>query len=91
MLSAKLGTDKIKTKPHGIDVVVAAEKCVDSDDIIITSEQSVKAFMENIDKHLIKRPDKMEFDLEGTNKKLVFTTHYNQYKESYGIYWNYSV
>ncbi len=91
VLSAKLGTDKIKTKPHGIDVVVAAEKCVDSDDIIITSEQSVKAFMENIDKHLIKRPDKMEFDLEGTNKKLVFTTHYNQYKESYGIYWNYSV
>ena len=31
----------------------------------------------------------MEFDLKGVDKSLVFTTHYNQYVESYGIYWRF--
>lgn len=91
VLSARLGDKHMKIKPHGIDVVVAAEKSVASDDIVITSESSVDEFMKNISKHLIKQDDQMEFELTGTNKKLIFTTHYNQYKESYGIYWNYSV
>ena len=91
VLSAKLGTKHIKIKPHGIDVVVAAEKSVDSDDVVITAEASVDDFMKNISKYLVKQDGSMDFELTGTNKKLIFTTHYNQYKESYGIYWNYSV
>ncbi|SFI30998.1 hypothetical protein SAMN04487830_14019 [Pseudobutyrivibrio sp. OR37] len=91
VLSAKLGTKHIKIKPHGIDVVVAAEKCVDSDDVVITAEATVDAFMKNISKYLVKQEGSMDFELTGTNKKLIFTTHYNQYKESYGIYWNYAV
>ena len=43
------------------------------------------------EKDLVKQDGSMDFELTGTNKKLIFTTHYNQYKESYGIYWNYSV
>ncbi len=87
VLSARLGTKKIATRPHGIAVVVSAERSVDTDLIKITSESSIKAFLDHIDDHLIKRPGEMEFDLTGTDKNLVFTTHYNQYKESYGIYW----
>ena len=91
VLSARLGDKHMKIKPHGIDVVVAAEKSVASDDVVITAEPSVEEFMTNIHKYLIKQEGQMEFELNGTNKKLIFTTHYNQYTESYGIYWNYSV
>ncbi len=91
VLSARLGTTKIRTKAHGIDVVASAGKSVDSDKLVLTDEKSVDDFIISIDKHLIKRDDEMEFDLVGTDKKLVFTTHYNQYKESYGIYWKLSV
>ncbi len=91
VLSARLGTAKIRTKAHGIDVVAAAGKSVDSDKLVITVEKSVDDYIGNIDKYLVKRENEMEFDLVGTDRALVFTTHYNQYKESYGIYWKYSV
>ena len=91
VLSARLGSAKMTTKGHGIAVVVAADKAVDSDEIHITAENSVEDFMKNIDKHLVKQDGKMEFLLTGTDRELDFTTHYNQYRESYGIYWKYKV
>ena len=91
VLSARLGTAKMLTKSHGVAVSVACEKAVDSDEIVIESEKSVDDFITNISDHLVKRDGEMEFDLTGTNRNLVFTTHYNQYKESYGIYWTFRV
>ena len=90
LLSARLGTDHISTRPHGIAVVVSNTCAVDNDNIKVTSEPSLKAFLDNLDKHLVKRDGQMEFDLKGCDRDLVFTTHYNQYKESYGIYWTFS-
>lgn len=87
VLSAMLGTAKISTKPHGIAVVVSGSKAVDSDVLRITKEPSVESFLLNLDKHLIKEPGTMNFRLEGVDTPLVFTTHYNQYTQSYGIYW----
>ncbi len=89
VLSARLGVAKMKTKGHGIAVVVAAEKAVESDEVLVTKEKSVQDFIENIDKYLVKREGEMEFDLAGTDRNLNFTTHYNQYSESYGIYWKF--
>ncbi len=91
VLSARLGALKMKTKGHGIAVVVAAEKSVESDEIKVTSESDVESFIKNIDKYMVKREGEMEFDLVGTDKSLVFTTHFNQYSESYGIYWKFRV
>ncbi len=91
VLSARLGTTKMKTKGHGIAVVVAAEKAVENDEITIKDEASVSDFISNISSHLIKRENEMEFDLKGTDKELEFTTHYNQYSESYGIYWKFKL
>ncbi len=89
VLSARLGNAKMRTKSHGVAVNVACEKAVDSDEIVITSEKSVEDFINNIEKYLMKREGSNDFDLTGTDRKLVFTTHYNQYQESYGIYWKY--
>ncbi len=91
VLSARLGNVKMKEKSHGVRVSVAAEKAVDSDELKITGEASVGAFMDNIEKHLVKRADSCEFDLTGASKPLVFTTHFNQYTESYGIYWKFAI
>lgn len=89
VLSARLGTLKIKTKPHGIGVVASAQKSVDSDELEVTTGESVNEFIDNIDKYLVKRDDQMEFDLTGVSTPLVFTTHFDQYTESYGIYWKF--
>lgn len=89
LLSARLGTAKMKTKFHGVQVSVPAERAVDNDDIRITDDITVEDFLKNLDSHLVKRPGTMEFDLKGTDRDLVFTTHYNQYKECYGIYWTF--
>ena len=75
----------------GVNVSVAESKCVDNDDLNIVDEKTVGEFLENLDRHLVKRNGEMEFDLTGTDKNLVFTTHFNQYKESYGIYWHLKV
>ncbi len=91
VLSARLGAKKIMTKPHGIAVVASAGRSVDNDEISIVSEKSVEDFVGNIDKYLIKRDGEAEFDLIGTSKPLVFTTHFDQYTESYGIYWKLKV
>ena len=91
VLSARLGNKKIKETTHGVRVSVAAEKAIDSDELKITAESSVKAFIDNIDKHLVKRAGTCEFDLKDVSLPLVFTTHFNQYTESYGIYWKYVV
>ena len=89
LLSARLGTVKMRTKSHGVQVSVPAERAVENDEIKITGDISVGEFMKTLDSHLIRRPGTMEFDLKGTDKELVFTTHFNQYKECYGIYWTY--
>ncbi|MBE5844999.1 MAG: hypothetical protein E7302_12660 [Butyrivibrio sp.] len=89
VLSARLGTTRMKTKGHGIAVVVAADKAVESDEVTIKDEASVSGFIANISKYLVKRENEMEFELKGTDRDLVFTTHYNQYSESYGIYWKF--
>ncbi|WP_051538144.1 beta-L-arabinofuranosidase domain-containing protein [Butyrivibrio proteoclasticus] len=91
VLSARLGTAKISTTTHGVRVNVSATKTVDSDELKITSEDSVADFLANLNKHLQKVPGTMEFELSGVDKPLTFTTHYNQYKESYGIYWKLEV
>ena len=89
LLSARLGTAKMKTKFHGVQVSVPAERAVENDDVKITDGITVEDFLKNLDSHLVRRPGTMEFDLNGTDRDLVFTTHYNQYKECYGIYWTF--
>ena len=89
LLSARLGTAKISETSHGVAVRVSAGKSCESDELKITTGESVSEFIGNIDRHLARREDSMEFDLTGVETPLVFTTHFDQYRESYGIYWRF--
>lgn len=92
VLSAKLGTDKQVLVSHGVGVLVPGKKAVPNDTIRITGGvSSVAEFMENINDNLVREEETMSFRLKHTDFDYVFTTHYNQYRESYGIYWTFSM
>jgi len=91
VLSAKLGTSKQTTGSHGVAVTVPTTKAVSSDTIGIRTADTVEEYMENINENLVKENGAMNFTLAGTNFDYVFTTHFNQYRESYGIYWTYYI
>lgn len=91
VLSAKLGKSKQSTTSHGVSVTVPSAKAVANDTIGITNADSVDEFIANINENLVKQDGTMNFTLSGTNVDYVFTTHYNQDEENYGIYWTYYV
>jgi DUF1680 family protein len=91
VLSAKLGTDKQALTGHGVGLSVPSRKAVKNDNIRITGGvKSVEEYMADINDNLVKQ-EGMNFKLKNTNFDYTFTTHYNQYRESYGIYWTYSM
>lgn len=91
VLSAKLGKSNQSTGSHGVAVTVPTSKAVSSDTIGIRSAETVEDYIKNINKNLVKAEGSMNFTLSGTNFSHVFTTHYNQDEESYGIYWTYYI
>lgn len=91
VLSAKLGTASQSVGSHGVSVTVPTSKAVANDSIGIRAEASVEEFMAKINQYLVRQDGTMDFILNGTNFNYTFTTHYNQDKENYGIYWTYSV
>lgn len=91
VLSAKLGSSSQSQGTTGVNVSVPTTKAIANDRVAITSADTVSEYMADIDKNLVKAEGKMEFQLKGTNNKYTFVPHYSQYKESYAIYWTYSV
>lgn len=91
VLSAKLGTDKQAQGTTGVNVSISTTKAINNDKVSITSADSVAQYMEDINKNMVKADGKREFTLSGTNNKYTFVPHYSQYKESYAIYWTFTV
>lgn len=91
VLSAKLGKENQTTGSHGVSVTVPATKAVTSDTIGIRNAETVEEYMKQINDNLVKADGSMDFTLQGTSADYVFTTHYNQDEENYGIYWNYYI
>lgn len=91
VLSAKLGTDKQAQGTTGVNVSISTTKAINNDRVSITSADSVAQYMEDINKNMVKADGKLEFTLSGTNNKYTFVPHYSQYKESYAIYWTFTV
>ena len=89
LLSAALGTSNMKEGSTGMWVTIPADKVVSNETVTISNNESVAAFMFNLSEHLVKDADSLRFTLKDTNQNLVFTPHYQQYKERYGIYFYY--
>ncbi len=88
VLSAALGTEDMEESKTGIDVTIATQNIPIKDYITIVNGD-VREWISNIDANVVRSEEDFAFKLLGTDRpELVFTSHYKQYKERYGIYWN---
>jgi hypothetical protein len=88
VLSAGLGTEKMEESATGVMVTIPTKR-VDVKDYLVIRDQSVDAWKRDIALNLLKTAGKLEFRLKGTDEdeRLVFTPHYRQHNQRYGIYW----
>lgn len=87
VLSADMGTNEMNTSTTGVNVTVPLEDSSVSD-ILVIEKGTVKEWLENINENLVQEGNTRRFILKGTNQKLVFSPHYLQYKNRYGIYFH---
>ncbi|WFR55761.1 glycoside hydrolase family 127 protein [Anaerocolumna sp. AGMB13025] len=88
VLSAGLGTEELEESTTGVQVKIP-KKPMAVKDYIVIRQSDIKSFKEHLSEHLVKTEGKMEFRLKSTDEddRLIFTPHYQQHKERYGIYW----
>ena len=88
VLSAGLGTEDMIESSTGVDVTIPTKNLTIKD--FITVNEEVNKWLNNIENNLVKTDNKLEFRLRNTDEdnNLVFTPHYMQYREKYGIYWH---
>jgi DUF1680 family protein len=89
VLSAALGNEDMTEASTGVMVSIATKNIIIKDFITIINGE-IDDWLSSIDKNLMKTEGKLEFTLKNTDEdgKLIFTPHYKQHKERYGMYWN---
>lgn len=89
VLSAGLGAEEMEESTTGVAVQIPKKQQYMKDYIIVKGK-SIELWKEEIGKHLMKQKGALEFKLAGTDEDdhLIFTPHYKQHTERYGIYWN---
>lgn len=90
VLSASLGNENMVTGTTGVNVTVP--KISGSVNGTVNIEgMTLEKWLADIDKNVVKTDGKLEFTLNNTDRdELVFTPHYMQYQNRYGIYFNYA-
>jgi DUF1680 family protein len=89
VLSAALGKEDMIESRTGVNVTVPT-KYMYMKDYIIVKEVNIDIWLNNLVKNLVRNGDTLEFFLKGTDEDehLIFTPHYKQHEERYGLYWN---
>lgn len=87
VLSADMGTNKMETTTTGVNVTIPVEDETISDVIVIEND-TIKNWLKNINENLVQEGNTLDFTLKGTNQKLIFSPHYKQHKNRYGIYFH---
>ena len=85
VLSADMGQKEMNTSTTGVNVTVPLWDATTSD-VLIVENDSVQKWLRNIDENLVRIDDTLNFELKGTNQKLIFSQHYKQHTNRYGIY-----
>ncbi|KAI7257721.1 hypothetical protein KC345_g10723 [Hortaea werneckii] len=89
VLSATLGQDDLSVSATGVAVSVPTRNMLIKD-FITTVNESPEAWLEQLAYRSVRlEQDELAFALRGTDEddRLVFTPHYKQHSERYGIYW----
>ncbi len=85
VLSANLGNNDMQTSTTGVNVTVPLFDTSVSD-IIVIKDGTVENWLRNIGENIVCQDETLNFILKGTDRKLIFSPHYMQHKNRYGIY-----
>lgn len=88
VLCAALGRDRMDIVQTGVSVDIPLKE-MQLKDYMVIREGSTCDWLRDLDQHLVRTGEALEFQLKGTDedKHLVFTPYYRQHSERYGIYW----
>ncbi|MEK3686862.1 beta-L-arabinofuranosidase domain-containing protein [Paenibacillus sp. FSL R10-2736] len=89
VLSAALGRTDLAVSATGVDVSVPTRNMLVKD-FITTVNESPESWLEQLADRVVRlEQNELAFALQGTDEdnRLVFTPHYKQHNERYGIYW----
>ena len=85
VLSANLGHDDLATGTTGVSVTIPLADSSISD-VISVENGSAADWLANISENLVRKEGSLEFTIQGTDVDYVFTPHYQQHENRYGIY-----
>ncbi len=85
VLSADMGQKDMNTGTTGVNVTVPLWDATISD-VLVVEKSTVGMWLCNLKNNLVRIGDTLNFELKGTNQKLIFSPHYKQHTNRYGIY-----
>ncbi|WP_438432665.1 beta-L-arabinofuranosidase domain-containing protein [Gorillibacterium sp. sgz500922] len=90
VLSAGLGKEDWVESKTGVNVSIATKR-MPIKDFIIPQGMSVREWFDGFEGNFIRRDGELAFVLRHTDEEelLIFTPHYRQHEERYGIYWRF--
>lgn len=85
VLSANLGNSNMNTSTTGVSVTIPLADGSISD-VIRVESGTAEAWLQNIGENMVRKPGTLEFTIQGTDVSYVFSPHYRQHENRYGIY-----
>ena len=87
VLSANLGKENMITSTTGVNVTIPTALSSISD--VIKVNGTLDAWMADLSKNLVRKEGALEFVLKNADRELVFSPHYMQHENRYGIYFEF--
>ena len=87
VLSANLGKENMITSTTGVNVTIPTALSSISD--VIKVNGTLDAWMADLSKNLVRKEGTLEFVLKNADRELVFSPHYMQHENRYGIYFEF--
>lgn len=85
VLSANLGDEDMMTGTTGVNVTIPTLE-VDVNDVITIKDGSISDWLRDISNNLVRTEGTLDFTLKNTDRDIVFSPHYQQHENRYGIY-----
>ncbi len=85
VLSANMGNNEMNTTTTGVDVTIPLLHASLSD-VLVIKDGTIKNWLKNVNENFEKEIGALNFTIKGTNQNLVFSPHYKQHENRYGIY-----
>jgi len=85
VLSANMGNNEMNTTTTGVNVTIPLLDASLSDTLVV-KEGTIKKWLKNINENFEQEIGTLNFTIKGTNQDLVFSPHFKQHENRYGIY-----